>query len=142
MKRDLIKNINIRVDGELFTINLDSEFRVDEDNAQELPINLAFLVGLQGRLMTSLNKARRERDKFFAKRFMLIKEDPINGKAQSDEWVKQEIEDEEEYQDLRLVYDNAQEYYTIVKGLITAYQEKVNLLRTIAADRRKEMDYS
>jgi hypothetical protein len=141
MKRT-IKKVNLRVDGQLLTLVLDEEFNADLDKVEELPINLAYFIGLQNRIMVALNEARRDKDSHYARQFLIIKDDPLNGRPQSDEWTKQEIEDSEDYQLLRIKYDSHREYYTLISGLIDAYKVKIELLRTLQANRRKELELS
>jgi hypothetical protein len=133
-------SITLRVNNELVKLNLKKEFSLTQDSLEESPPILGYLVGLQSEVLTALNKSRLARDRYYARQWLIIKDDdgPFQGRPPSDEHCKQEIMDDEVYIDLRVKYEKEKEYYELVTNLIDTYKIRIEVLRTLAANRRKE----
>ena len=111
---------------------------VSPSSMERAPVTYGYLVALQYRLLKNKNKTRRDKDAYYSNQFLLIKDDYDGNRPPSDESTKQEILTDKKYIPLLSAYQEADANYELVTGLIEAYRSRIDVLRTLSANRRKE----
>jgi len=140
MKHDLLKTITLVVNGKEMVIDVQKEFNVSGDSLEKVPVNLGYLVALQNLVLKELYKARNAKDIYYSNQFGIIKGDYEGSRPPSDETVKTEIMDDVKYQKLLKKSQDCQANYDLVSGLLESYKIRTEVLRTLSANQRKEMD--
>jgi bisphosphoglycerate-dependent phosphoglycerate mutase len=133
-------DITLKVNGKVLKIDIDKEFSVSQESLERTPAKYGYLVALQYKLLKAVNKARRAKEEYYSNQFLLIKEDYDGSRPPSDEATKQEILTDKKYKPLLEAYQEADANYSMVTGLIEAYRSRIDILRTLSANRRKELD--
>lgn len=130
------------VDGESITINPRKDFDVSEDNfdhsLEETPPVYAYLIGLQAKLLKQLSIAREKKDSLYSKLYMISKTDYEGSRPPSDEYVGHEIMGDETYRVLLANFIEVDSNYKLISGILSAFQVRLDILRTLSANRRKE----
>ena len=131
------EKVSIRINGELIVLDIHKEFTVGDD-VTPLAEHYAYLVSLKSRLYRLLKERELTKDKYYYVQFLIIKDDSTLDTPKSNEWVKAEIYEDEEYLNLLEQYNQTEVNYKTISDLVKTYDHKIGLARTLMANERKE----
>jgi hypothetical protein len=134
-----LSEITLSVNGKQLTINLEKEFSLAGNDLEKVPVKFGYIVALHYKVLKSMQDKRMEKDAYFATQFTICKTDYEGSRPPSDEAVKQEIMTDEKYLTRLKAYHKAQANFELVTNLLEAYKTRTEILRTLSANRRMEM---
>ena len=138
-----LNKINITLSGEHFKFNLFQELIIGEDeflndNLKTQPSYYGLLLVLHKKLLTSFEELKTERKRIYGKLFFKAKRETLNNRPLSDDLAKCWVEKHKEFifisRQCIKAKDNADTIYACVK----AFEQRKDLMQTLASNRRKE----
>lgn len=151
MKIDELKDIivTLRVEGSSAIDHIDviGLLRIDEDNMQNervaLPELFATFTLLASLAKNNMLDNRLRLETLHAQKIEDIKKDYVakSSRLPAEKWkIEAEIISSLEYKKIAREYLEAQKQYEIMSGLVESLAVKKDMLMSLAADKRKEMD--
>ena len=144
VKNSKINEIKIKYDGETFRFNLREELSITPSkiNAEikEQPGYYGWLLLLRNRLLTVKDDLERQVDKVYAKHYLKTCDEinPKTNRPYSDKAAIQKALATEEYNDIKAKSIKAKQSYNDINSCIMAFEQRSNLIQTLAANLRKE----
>lgn len=132
--------ITLKINGKPLVIDIHKEFGLHGKDLERTPLILGYLTSLSYKLLKAMYKTRLEKDRYYGTQFSISKEMGIGTRPPSDETVKSEISSDPEFIGLMKRYQEAQANYELISNLLDTYKIRAEILRTLSANSRKNMD--
>jgi len=140
MRLEDFSTITLMINGKPLEIDLEKEFSLLGNDLEKVPVKFGYIIALHYKVLKNLQASKLEKEAFFATQFTICKTDFEGSRPPSDESVKNEILTDEKYLKLVKAYHKAQANFDLVSNLLEAYKTRTEVLRTLSANRRKELE--